>query len=59
MQRLALNVMTLEVLSPTVYTELGVPISVTGVAQVAAAIIRSLITSELDIMCPGEDRGGE
>ena len=47
MQRLALNVMTLEVLSPTVYTELGVPISVTGVAQVAAAIIRSLITSDL------------
>ena len=44
MQRLALNVMTLEVLSPTVYTELGVPISVTGVAQVAAAIIRSRVT---------------
>ena len=44
MQRLALNVMTLEVLSPTVYTELGVPISVTGVAQDVAAIIRSRVT---------------
>lgn len=33
-QRISLNVMTLQVESPTVYTSQGVPISVTGIAQV-------------------------
>lgn len=33
-QRLPLNVMTLQVHSPKVYTQKGVPISVTGIAQV-------------------------
>ncbi|XP_065160207.1 flotillin-1 [Atheta coriaria] len=33
-QRLSLNTMTLQVDSPTVYTSQGVPISVTGIAQV-------------------------
>lgn len=33
-QRISLNTMTLEVVSPRVYTKLGVPISVTGIAQV-------------------------
>ncbi|CAH0392217.1 unnamed protein product [Bemisia tabaci] len=33
-QRISLNTMTLQVESPTVYTSQGVPISVTGVAQV-------------------------
>lgn len=33
-QRISLNTMTLEVVSPKVYTKLGVPISVTGIAQV-------------------------
>ena len=34
LQRMPLSTMTLIVISPTVYTEMGVPISVTGVAQV-------------------------
>uniref|UniRef100_A0A0A9YM65 Flotillin-1 n=1 Tax=Lygus hesperus TaxID=30085 RepID=A0A0A9YM65_LYGHE len=33
-QRISLNTMTLQVESPTVYTSQGVPISVTGIAQV-------------------------
>eukprot|EP00127_Corallochytrium_limacisporum_P005688 Clim_evm67s210 gene=Clim_evmTU67s210 len=33
-QRLSLNVMTLNINSPRVYTQMGVPISVSGVAQV-------------------------
>merc|ERR1719341_560806 len=33
-QRITLNTMTLEVFSPRVYTSQGVPISVTGIAQV-------------------------
>jgi len=33
-QRLPLNIMTLKVASPTVYTMQGVPLSVTGIAQV-------------------------
>lgn len=32
--RISLNTMTLQVDSPTVYTSQGVPISVTGIAQV-------------------------
>lgn len=32
--RISLNTMTLQVESPTVYTSQGVPISVTGIAQV-------------------------
>jgi uncharacterized membrane protein YqiK len=33
-QYISLNTITLEVNSPRVYTKLGVPISVTGIAQV-------------------------
>lgn len=33
-RRISLNTMTLQVESPTVYTSQGVPISVTGIAQV-------------------------
>ena len=33
-QRLNLNIMTLKVASPTVYAQQGVPLSVTGIAQV-------------------------
>uniref|UniRef100_A0A914XKL7 Band 7 domain-containing protein n=1 Tax=Plectus sambesii TaxID=2011161 RepID=A0A914XKL7_9BILA len=33
-QKISLNTITLEVMSPRVYTKLGVPISVTGIAQV-------------------------
>ncbi len=33
-QRLPLNIMTLKVSSPKVYTVQGVPLSVTGIAQV-------------------------
>merc|ERR1712012_342712 len=33
-QRLSLNIMTLKVTSPKVYTVQGVPLSVTGIAQV-------------------------
>lgn len=33
-QRIPLNTITLEVISPRVYTQKGVPISVTGIAQV-------------------------
>lgn len=36
-QRISLNTMTLQVESPTVYTSQGVPISVTGIAQVEFA----------------------
>lgn len=36
-QRISLNTMTLQVESPTVYTSQGVPISVTGIAQVKYA----------------------
>ena len=32
--RLSLNVMTLIIESPHIYTKMGVPVSVTGVAQV-------------------------
>ncbi|KAK3774376.1 hypothetical protein RRG08_049032 [Elysia crispata] len=35
-QRLSLNVMTLIIESSHIYTKLGVPVSVTGVAQVSA-----------------------
>jgi uncharacterized membrane protein YqiK len=35
-QRLPLNIMTLKVASPTVYTMQGVPLSVTGIAQVTS-----------------------
>ncbi len=38
-QRISLNTMTLEVVSPKVYTKLGVPISVTGIAQVSHFIV--------------------
>ena len=34
-QRLSLNIMTIKVASPTVYTMQGVPLSVTGIAQVS------------------------
>lgn len=34
-QRLPLNIMTLKVASPKVYTMQGVPLSVTGIAQVS------------------------
>ena len=37
-QRLSLNVMTLKVSSPKVYTMQGVPLSVTGIAQVRTNI---------------------
>ena len=37
-QRLPLNIMTLKVASPTVYTMQGVPLSVTGIAQVLVNI---------------------
>lgn len=33
-QRISLNTMTLQIESPCVYTSQGVPISVTGIAQV-------------------------
>ena len=36
--RISLNTMTLQVESPTVYTCQGVPISVTGIAQVTKDI---------------------
>ena len=59
-QRISLNTMTLEVVSPRVYTKLGVPISVTGIAQVriqgknqemlAAACQQFLGKSEHEIM---------
>lgn len=37
--RISLNTMTLQVESPTVYTCQGVPISVTGIAQVIKKMI--------------------
>lgn len=37
--RISLNTMTLQVDSPTVYTSQGVPISVTGIAQVRLSLI--------------------
>ena len=41
-QRLPLNIMTLKVASPTVYTMQGVPLSVTGIAQVFVYIFHLL-----------------
>lgn len=37
-QRISLNTMTLIVESPKVYTKLGVPVSVTGIAQVSPEV---------------------
>lgn len=45
-QRLSLNIMTLKVSSPTVYTMQGVPLSVTGIAQVIATHCGSLFSSK-------------
>ena len=42
-QRLPLNIMTLKVASPTVYTMQGVPLSVTGIAQVFVYIFHFFI----------------
>ena len=39
-QRLPLNIMTLKVSSPKVYTMQGVPLSVTGIAQVCHKVSR-------------------
>lgn len=46
-QKISLNTMTLQVESPTVYTSQGVPISVTGIAQV---FTKSLIVMEKIIL---------
>lgn len=40
--RISLNTMTLQVESPTVYTSQGVPISVTGIAQVMNDLKKSV-----------------
>jgi flotillin len=44
-QRLSLNIMTLKVSSPKVYTMHGVPLSVTGIAQVQLIIHHSGIVT--------------
>ena len=49
-QRLSLNVMTLKVSSPKVYTMQGVPLSVTGIAQVRTNIteyVNTLASTDL------------
>jgi len=38
-EKISLTTMTLVVESPRVYTKLGVPVSVTGIAQVLAALL--------------------
>ena len=48
-QRLSLNVMTLKVTSPKVYTVQGVPLSVTGIAQVNMKKYDNLLLNKLDI----------
>lgn len=54
--RICLNTMTLIVDSPTVYTSQGVPISVTGIAQV---LRQGVIYSRIKNVSPGENPGPE
>ncbi|CAL4141116.1 unnamed protein product, partial [Meganyctiphanes norvegica] len=50
-QRISLNVMTLNVTSPRVYTAQGVPISVTGIAQVCLLRQQRLLsTGQKDLL---------
>lgn len=45
-QKIRLTTMTLTVETPRVYTKLGVPVSVTGVAQVSEKLILELLFDE-------------